>query len=342
MRALPTPMHAVGNINLLWQHVNIPEKSQSLVLAWILDCFIPNTAFPILVLTGQQGSGKSSTQNKLRDLIDPSTQNLRNAPKHVDDIPVAAANNWLVSYNNVSKLSNDNQDDFCCLSTGGGFSKRRLFSDNDEIVLSIKRPVILNGIGDLISRQDLLDRAVIVELPVVDRLSRKTDALLDENFSKNYSIIFSGLLDALVMTLKALPTVHLSSKPRMADFALLGAALERSGIVNEGEFLDQYRKNYYDNMVSSLQASTVAMALINFMKDRPYISCNYAGLLSALKDSNYCRHASDWPTSPRGLASTLKRLVPALNLIGLGLSFDTKPRNDGYHVEVFKIKTKDE
>jgi len=38
----------------------------------------------------------------------------------------------------------------------------------NEVVICIKRPVIMNGIGDLITRQDLSDRGIIIELPAIN------------------------------------------------------------------------------------------------------------------------------------------------------------------------------
>lgn len=333
MNALPVPIPGCGDINLLWKHINVPERQRPLVLAWLIDCFIINTPFPILVLMGGQGSGKSKTQDKLRNLVDPSVENLRNAPKYRDDILTSAANNWLVSFNNVSKLTNDNQDDLCCLSTGGGFSKRRLFNDNDEVVVSIKRPVILNGIEDLVTRQDLLDRSVIISLPEIDPKMRKTDVDLDRAFLKDYPNILTGLLDTLAIVLRVLPTVCLSTKPRMADFAHIGAALEKSGIVSEGIFFEEYKNNYSDNMLASLQASSIALALIDYMSERQSIYSNYVGLLKAL-DHYRPQRVCDWPSSPKDLATTLKRLEPALRFAAIFLRFDSKPKNNGYHVEV--------
>ena len=104
MRPLPMPA-AHGDIGLLWQHTNIPAHSRLMVLAWLLDCFRPDTPFPVLELVGEQGSAKSTTQSVLRSLVDPNKVMLRGRPKTVEDVFVAAANNWLVSYENLSGLT---------------------------------------------------------------------------------------------------------------------------------------------------------------------------------------------------------------------------------------------
>ncbi|WP_298225230.1 hypothetical protein, partial [Acidocella sp.] len=101
---------------------------------------IHDTPFPVLELVGEQGSAKSTTQSVLRSLVDPNKVMLRGRPKTVEDIFVAARNNWLVSYENLSGLTAEQQDAFCTLSTGGGFASRQLYTNGEEHVMETKRP----------------------------------------------------------------------------------------------------------------------------------------------------------------------------------------------------------
>lgn len=165
-----------GSIDALWKFANIPEQQRPLVLAWMLEAFRPTTPFSILELTGEQGSAKSATQDKLRRLIDPNAVNLRAAPKSTEDLFVSAGCNWLVSLNNLSHLSAQQQDALCTLATGGGFASRTLYTNADETLIECKRPVIFNGIVPCATAQDLVDRIVHIDLPEIQ--TYKEDSIL--------------------------------------------------------------------------------------------------------------------------------------------------------------------
>src|SRR5690606_32570828 len=83
-------------------------------------------------------------------------------PREERDLLIAARNGWVIALDNLSGTPVWLSDALCRLATGGGWSTRELYSDTDEVLINVQRPVILNGIDDLLSRDDLRDRAIIL------------------------------------------------------------------------------------------------------------------------------------------------------------------------------------
>ncbi|ABL66078.1 hypothetical protein [Chlorobium phaeobacteroides] len=322
----PEPI-AGGDIGKLWDLVNIPEADRVLVLAWILEAWRPDTPFPALELCGVQGSAKSSTQKRLRMLVDASSAPLRAAPKTVEDAFVSAGNNWVVSLDNVSHLSAGLQDAFCIMATDGAYAGRTLFTNADETVITIKRPVVLSGINNPVTAQDLISRTVHIELPVIEG-RRRLESELDAAFNEAWPEIFGGLLDLFVKTLRMLPeTVLPVDALRMADFNHLGEAMARAMGYKPGAFTSLYRGNYRESVQRAMESSPVAVAVAQMAEDSPLqevFDGTYKELLEKL-----VTHKTDnegWPKSEKGLANALKRQMPALQEIGVVLIPETGPK----------------
>lgn len=343
--ALPLPNpHSVetGDIDLLWGIVNIPEADQILVLAFILECYRCNTAFPILVLLGLQDSGKSATQNTIRSLIDPSSSNLRTPPRKSDDIVIDARGNYFGSYNNVSSLTDDMHDDLCSVSTGSGFSTRRFFTNTDQVVFNIARPVAMNGIYNFIRRPDLLDRAIIIELASIDEATRKTDSELDKALKKHLPVIFRGLLDLMVDVLRTLPNVSLAKIPRMADFALLGIATEQALKLQKGTFINRYRQNRAAAKEGVIESSPVILALIDFIEQHPdhFWRGRPSDLLEQLTALKTPSQHTTWPKTAHKMAGELRRYASALLQCQIKVVYEKnivgKKNNKGNIVQISK------
>ncbi|HLM60922.1 MAG TPA: DUF3854 domain-containing protein, partial [Pyrinomonadaceae bacterium] len=160
MLALPTPTGR-GDIAKLKAFLNVDEKNLILILGWLVNCFRPDYPFPILLISGEQGAAKSTTSKLLKGLVDPSVIPVRSAPRDEHNLVIAANNSWIVGLDNLSVVPDWLSDALCRLSTGGGFGTRTLYENDDETIFNAKRPIILNGIGDIASRSDLLDRALL-------------------------------------------------------------------------------------------------------------------------------------------------------------------------------------
>ena len=98
---------------------------------------------------------------------------LRTTPRNEHDLFIAATSAWVVAFDNISNLQPWLSDALCRLSTGGGFSTRTLYENREQELFNATRRAILNGITDVATRPDLLDRAMIVALPPIPEEDRK-------------------------------------------------------------------------------------------------------------------------------------------------------------------------
>src|SRR5262249_23050574 len=164
MLPLPEPRSG-GSVADLRSFLNVKSEDDfELALAWLLAAMRDRGPYPVLALMGEQGSAKSTFATILRSLIDPNTAALRALPRPDRDLLISAANGWIVGYDNVSRIPSWLSDALCRLATGGGFSTRKLYTDDEEALFSAQRPVVLNGIEDFVNRADLADRTIFLTL----------------------------------------------------------------------------------------------------------------------------------------------------------------------------------
>jgi Toprim-like len=311
MQPLPTPVHG-GQLAPLWQVANVPPALQRFVIAWLIDAMRPETPHPGLELVGEQGSGKSTAAEALRRVIDPNACNLRGAPKTVEDIFVAAGQSHIVAYENVSHLAGPMQDALAILSTGGGFSKRQLYSDAEEHIINVRRPWLVNGITIAVTQQDLVDRVISIECPVIATRQASSQQWVD--FAKALPGILGGLLDIAAKALAALPAMRLAptDRPRLMEYVLLGMATAQAMGGKPEDFLKGFRELRAETVARTLDASPVAAAVMEFVEKSPAgATTTVKDLLARLEDYKPTG-AEAWPRSPKGLGDALRRAAPAL------------------------------
>lgn len=316
MRPLPTPERG-GNIDLLWQIVNIPNEARLLVLAWLGECWRPDTPFPLLELIGEQGSAKSTTQTVLRQLIDPNASNLRAAPKTIEDIFVSAGASWLVSYENISHMSAAMQDALCILATGGGFAKRKLYSDADESVITVNRPVVLNGITAAVTAQDLIDRTLSIETPTILARSDMTD--LRRTFELLHGKLLGALLDIIAIALAKLPAINIpvADRPRLVEFARFGMAIAEAMGEPASAFMTQFNVSRLEAISRTIDASPVATAVIEWLEFNPQGRRAPAKVFMHEMEKYRPDKCDAWPRTPKGFADALRRAAPSLRQMGI-------------------------
>jgi hypothetical protein len=327
MKALPMPVPG-GSVETLRSFLNVQSDADFvLVVAWALACLRNRGPYPVIVLSGEQGSAKSTFSAILRALLDPNTAPLRALPREDRDLFIAASNGHVLAFDNVSGLPAWISDTLCRLASGGGFAVRQLYTDQDEVLFDAARPVILNGIEDIVTRPDLAERAIFLTLEPILEKRRRPEAELWAAFESERPHILGVLLEAVAQGLKRLPETRLEKLPRMADFALWAAACE-TAFWPAGTFWSAYCGNRDEAVEGVIDADPIAAALRAWMAARTEWTGTASDLLGALAEAAGERVAKSktWPDSPRALAGRLRRAAPFLRKIGIEISFGREGR----------------
>ncbi len=313
---LPKPTKD-GNLNLLCRFVNVTDSQWILLVAYIVGCFNPRGPYPILCLQGEQGSAKSTTAKVLKRLTDPGIPELRPAPRDDRSVISAAQKNWFLAYTNLSSIPQWLSDFFCCLSTDGGYSTRTLYKTLDETVFEGKRPLCVNSITDIITRGDLLDRTVLLDLEPIPDNKRLDEHTFWKEFETEVPKILGALYDAISTSLQNIKTVNVKSLPRMADFAKWVVAAEESLPWQEGLFIKTYNDNRSEASQMILQSDESAGLIIEFVKNMD--SDSWAGTATELlKELGSLNPGFDLlRKGPRILSAELKRMAPNLRKMGI-------------------------
>ncbi len=336
MEALPIPEE--GDLNSIAKYLNIEEKEIILLLSFIIGCYSEGP-YPILVLQGEQGSGKSTLTRILKKLIDPNTAELKILPDNERDLMIIAVNNYLLTFDNLAGISPKVGDGLSRLATGGGMSLRALYTDDEEMILEAKRPIILNGIDVGIERHDLLDRAILIQLPRLNEWERIDEATFWGSWEKERPQILGGLLNVLSAGLRNLPTTRMEKLPRMADFAKWVVACEPALCWKEGEFLEVYRENREEIVENVLEADPIARGLQKLMEGKDEWAGSITELYENLKriiNDEYYFKKNLW--SPKVLGRRLRRSVTFLRQEGLEVEFSRTSRNKTIYIKRLKTQ----
>jgi hypothetical protein len=242
----------------------------------------------------------------LRALVDPSVAPVRALPREDRELFIAANNGHVLAFDNLTSLPPWLSDTLCRLTSGGAFAVRQLYTDQDEVLFAAARPVILNGIEDVITRPDLADRAILLTLDPITEVQRRPEQALWREFELARPQVLGALLDAAVHGLQTLGQVQLKRLPRMADFALWAAACE-TNCWSPQTFETAYWANRRTAIESIIDADPVAMFVCEFMAERTAWKGNASDFLhvaDARRKASMGRGTANvgWPKNPRALA----------------------------------------
>jgi hypothetical protein len=319
VRPLPAPISG-GSLDALRELIHVEDDDWTLLIGWLVGALRPNGPYPLFAFDGEQGSSKSTTTRMLRRVIDPSAAELRAEPRDIQDLMIASTHGWCVAFDNLRYLQPWLSDGLCRLSTGGALSKRELYSDGEEYILEAMRPVLLNGIGSVVTSGDLQDRTITTTLPAIPETKRRPEAELWARYNRIWPGVLGGLLDGVSCALRRRSEVQLTSLPRMADWAVWVTAAAPDLGLEDSAILAAFEAGQQHATEDALEGSQLSAAIRT-------LTLPWHGFAVELhKKLIPSDPPKTWPKTPRGLSAELRRLAPLLRRVGIDVRLPKKAR----------------
>jgi hypothetical protein len=311
---LPKPVRG-GSLDLLRKYlVTINDEDFGWILGWLISCFSPDSPYPILCIEAESGHGKSTLNKMLKSLIDPSIEKEAGGiPRESQDMAVAAWNNFLLAFSNVSSVSAEQADMLCLMSTGGCFRSRTLYTQRGETSYPFKRPVLLDGIGFIPNRADFIGRLLQAHPQPFAAGALSTERKLWRQFEEDRPLILGALYSAVSSSLRHVEE-DVPDLPRMADFFTFVRGAQIDGHFPKGiDFIGGYSHHVVENTLDGLIDSPILLGLQQILSATPNYENSATSFLSALREMF---PKSDLPIASK-LMGELRRLSPALDALGI-------------------------
>jgi len=328
--------------------LNISGNENRLLLkVYIISMFIPEIPKVILMLHGEQGSAKTTLEELIKMLVDPSIAKTFAFPRDVNEFIQQLSHNYVTFYDNISIIKDWISDLLCRAATGSAFSKRMLYTDDEDFIYSLKRCVGFNGINLGASKADLLDRGVIIQLERVRKDKwRKIEDIWKE-FEQIRPQLLGYIFDILVKVKKwrdeGTPlNITLS---RMADWTEHAEIIARCMGYKENDLVKAYYKNTEIQIGEVIESSPIAIALIDFMtslsddkQEQTNTPTTWLNILKAQADSiGIDTKAKSWPKGPQIMSRRLKELKTSLRERSIEVEWLEDPKTKGRIIKVCKI-----
>lgn len=309
--------------------INAPEAEDSkmLLLVWLVSGFLPNMARPLLIMTGPQGTAKSTTFRYLRSIIDPSSQQALAPPRSQNDLNVVLNDTYFAPFDNVSNLTTL-ADPLCRVVTGESVSQRKLYTDESTVSFNYQRLIAVNGVDIPVTQPDLLDRVLWLALQPISPERRKPESVTNAAFEQVRPAIIGGCLNTIARVLQQSPYQG-ERLPRLADWAATGALIAAELGCSPEAFLTAYDATIQENREFALQdrafiSITRELVLENAKPNWTVRPCDLL-IMATDRAKQYQLSYKREPSWPANQVWVTRRLnQSATDLQSAGITFDAR------------------
>ena len=350
---LPLPTRG-GSLKKLRELVNLPDEDFPLFVALVLMTLRPTGPYPVGLIAGEHGSGKTGLAVMGAQITDPvAAEGGRWAERAVklttgSELALAARRGHTLVFDNVSTLTKSISDDLCTVATGGSDERRKLYPDDQTVRLRYQNPVYITSVTQVVTAADLLDRCVILSPLPLDPGSRRTDADVRAAFEACWAETLGVLLDAASAPLRAERDGTTAELPliRMADFLRFVSGGEEALGFEPGTIARRLTEVADDAEEAVLEVYPGVTVLVGILKDgRRFQTLRPNGevdtlrgtatrLLEAARTAAKVRgNPAGWPSNGQVLSAYLNTVKPNLRKIGVEVT-STRGRERGLQLKL--------
>jgi hypothetical protein len=184
--------------------------TEAVMAGYLVSLFVPHIPRVILLVDGEHACGKSTIHRNIKWLVDPVDRDQNSYIEQLSSIDseeglwIEAHKEYLVYFDNESRMDEATANALCKLITGGSRSTRKLYTNRDRSVLGGIRPLGINTIEPgLIRRHDLNSRILTVRVPQLAGMSSDGTGIITERemelkVGKTMAASMRALLEAAV------------------------------------------------------------------------------------------------------------------------------------------------
>lgn len=321
---------------MLKVHLNIPSKKlRDLYSIWLVSCFFPDIQHMILAVYGEKGSSKSTLLQRTVQIIDPVIKGaeLNSMPKK-SDLGLRLSASLVSAFDNVSPQQLKNLSDLFCQTVTGSISpKRKLYDDLELILINLRSIVLLDGTELVISRSDLMERAILLPMKKLKSQSIRNENEMETAFRAELPRILGACLKLVATASNDTVPITTGHKTRVASFYDVAIRVGRA-MGFEDEYTDELlMMNRKRGNQEVLKDSIIAECLSILMADHEEYKNSVSGLLSELKEIGKSLNIplAEFPNQPNRFSRELNALKSNLEA-EYGITYSI--RNAGKYREI--------
>lgn len=264
MKPQVKPKSGKDLLEVLSPFLNMDDNMKLLFCVNLVQEFLCDASRFLAIISSPQGSGKSTFTKMWKKIVDPSRAVATALPNSDDELKNHLANNFMVNFDNTTKVSNQISNTLCGAITGSTFAKRELYTTHNECLLTLHNIVVLNGIDIIPDQSDLLERSILFRLNKLTGSNRKTEKELEAEFDEALPYILGAVFDTLVKYFQIKDSVQVKGTHRMYG-AYLECYIIAEALGKADEFLEAFQSNMKELQTDYISANPIVSVINSYM-----------------------------------------------------------------------------